>query len=244
MPKLIPEDERGRLDAIAASSQYGAGANRLTIAHSFQVLRRFILPGPILEMGPAEGHMTGSLMGLGHSLTIVEGAALFCEDLRARFPEATVEQSLFETYAPKQQFQTIVLGHVLEHVDDPVSLLRVVRGWLTETGRVLAAVPNARSIHRQAAVVMGLLDFEETLSEADCHHGHRRVYNPESFRRDFHQAGLRVDVFCGYWLKPLANAQLEQDWTPTMLQAFMQLGERYPDIAAEIYVVASRSDVA
>ena len=45
--------ERSRLDEIAAESTYGAGANRATIAHSFEVFRRHVRPGPILEMGPA-----------------------------------------------------------------------------------------------------------------------------------------------------------------------------------------------
>jgi hypothetical protein len=38
----------------------------------------------------------------------------------------------------------------------------------------------------------------------------------------------------------LANAQIEATWSSATLQAFMRLGERYPDIAGEIYVVASR----
>ena len=50
--------------------------------------------------------------------------------------------------------------------------------------------------------------------------------------------GLEIEAFGGYWLKPLSNGQIEQDWTPQMVEAFMKLGERYPDIAAEIYVVA------
>ena len=85
---------------------------------------------------------------------------------------------------------------------------------------------------------MGLLPFEESLNEADHHHGHRRVYNPESFRGDFLKAGLSIEVSGGYWLKPVSNGQIERDWTPAMLDAFMVLGERYPDIAGEIYVVA------
>jgi hypothetical protein len=36
----------------------------------------------------------------------------------------------------------------------------------------------------------------------------------------------------------VSNKQIEANWTPEMLDAFMQLGERYPDIAGEIYVVA------
>ena len=42
-------------------------------------------------------------------------------------------------------------------------------------------------------------------------------------------------------MKPVSNAQIEASWTPEMVEAFMVLGERYPDIAGEIYVVASRS---
>lgn len=70
--------------------------------------------------------------------------------------------------------------------------------------------------------------------------GHRRVLNPETFRNAFLRAGLKIEVFGGYWMKPVSNAQIEASWTPEMIDAFMALGERYPDIAGEIYVVASR----
>lgn len=241
MAELDAAAERRRLDDIASVSLYGAGLNAATVAYSFEIFRRFVRPGPMLEMGPAEGLMSGKLADLGQPLTIVEGAEAFCQALRERLPHAEVVHSLFETFVPRQPFETIVLGHVLEHVDDPVGLLSRVRGWLSPTGRILAAVPNARSVHRQAAVLMGLLPFEEALNDADRHHGHRRVYNPETFRRDFLQSGLKIEVFGGYWLKPLSNGQLEQDWTPEQIDAFMALGERYPDIAAEIYVVANRA---
>lgn len=230
--------ERRRLDGIASDSTYGVGANAAMVAYSFEVFRRHIRPGPILEMGPAEGLMTGSLAALGQPLTVVEGAAPFCESLRARFPQAEIVNALFEDFQPETRFDTIVLGHVLEHVDDPVDVLTRTKAWLTPTGRLLAAVPNARSLHRQAAVMMGLLPFEEALNEADHRHGHRRVYNPETFRRDFRLAGLKIEVFGGYWLKPVSNGQIERDWDARMLEAFMALGERYPDIAGEIYVVA------
>ena len=98
--------------------------------------------------------------------------------------------------------------------------------------------PNSRSLHRQAAVIMGLIDREEAMSEADIHHGHKRIYNPELFRQHFLMAGYKITMFGGYWLKPLSDKQLEESWSNDMLRAFMALGERYPDIAAEIYVIA------
>ena len=61
----------------------------------------------------------------------------------------------------------------------------------------MAAQPSAAYYMAQTIVVQ-----EEALNEADHRHGHRRVYNPETFRRDFLQAGLSVEIFGGYWLKP------------------------------------------
>ena len=78
------------------------------------------------------------------------------------------------------------------------------------------------------------------MNEMDMHHGHRRVFNPETFRQVFHGANLKIEAFGGYWLKPISNGQIEASWSDAMLDAFFQLGERYPDIAAEIYVVATR----
>jgi hypothetical protein len=84
-----------------------------------------------------------------------------------------------------------------------------------------------------------MLEAEDSLNEMDMHHGHRRVFSPESFRTVFYQAGFNIEMFGGYWLKPVSNKQIEDNWTPEMLDAFMQLGERYPDIAGELYVLAS-----
>lgn len=234
-------EEKDRLESIAFVSLYAAGANQASITYSFEIFRRYLRGTSVLELGPAEGVMTELLAQAGLELTVVEGSALFCKSLADRFPAATVVNALFEEYEPAegQVFDNIILGHVLEHVDDPVEILAKARRWLKPgTGRIMAAVPNARSLHRQAAVLMGLLSSEDQLNEMDIHHGHRRVFNPETFRNAFMQAGLQVEIFGGYWLKPVSNRQIEDTWSEQMLEAFMQLGERYPDIAGEIYVVA------
>jgi 2-polyprenyl-3-methyl-5-hydroxy-6-metoxy-1,4-benzoquinol methylase len=231
--------EHNRLSAIAADSWYGKGVNAATVAYSVRIFARHWRAGSCLELGPAEGLATAELVKHFTDLTCVDGAEAFCSALRGRYPKVNVQCSLFEDYAPGRRFDNIVLGHVLEHVADPAAILARCRSWLTKSGRVFAAVPNARSIHRQMAVVMGLLKTESELNDTDRHHGHRRVYDPESFRRDFLEAGLRIELFGGYWLKPVSNSQLEASWSAGMIEAAMVVGERYPDIAAEIYVIAS-----
>ncbi|BCS55004.1 bifunctional 2-polyprenyl-6-hydroxyphenol methylase/3-demethylubiquinol 3-O-methyltransferase UbiG [Geobacter sp. SVR] len=234
--------EKKRLQTISEISLYSSGVMPAAISYCFKIVSRFINGESILELGPAEGVMTELLATLNKKITIVEGSSTFCDDLRKRFPQAEIVNALFEEFNPTVKFDTIILGHVLEHVNDPVDILSRAKNWLKpDVGHIFAAVPNAHSLHRQAAVVMGILTAEDTLNEMDVHHGHRRVFNPESFQEAFHVAGLNIEVFGGYWLKPVANKQIEDTWTPQMVEAFMQLGERFPDIAGEIYIVASHN---
>jgi 2-polyprenyl-3-methyl-5-hydroxy-6-metoxy-1,4-benzoquinol methylase len=233
-------NEINHLEQIASNSLYCDGVNTDTINYSFEIASRFISGSNILEMGPAEGVMTSSLNTLKKKLTVLEGSKKFCKDLSFKYPEIEVIHSLFENFSPETKYDNIILGHVLEHVEDPIAVLKKTKEWLTpETGIVFAAVPNARSLHRQAAVLMDLLEAEDELNKMDLHHGHRRVFTPETFRNAFTKAGLNIKVFGGYWLKPLSNKQIEDTWSKEMLYAFMQLGERYPDISGEIYIVAS-----
>lgn len=232
-------DEKVKLLRISEESLYSSGVMPTAISYCFRILKRHLRGGSLLEMGPAEGVMTGLLYTTGMAMTIVEGSELFCNSLQQRFPKAQVVHALFEDFEPGVCFDNIIMGHVLEHVEDPVRVIERASKWLNPGGHIFAAVPNARSLHRQAAVLMGLLPHEDALNEMDVHHGHRRVFSPESFRSVFAQAGLRIEVFGGYWLKSLSNRQIESNWTPSMINAFLQLGERYPDIAAEIYLLAS-----
>lgn len=239
MTNYQTEQEQHHLEGIASHSLYAAGVNPETIKYSFKIAQRHWQGKTVLELGPAEGVMTELLVTTGMEITAVDGSALFCKQLKARFPQITVINSLFEDLRLEQQFDNIVLGHVLEHVQDPVQILKTIKPFLAPHGHIFAAVPNARSLHRQAAVIMRLLETEDTLNDMDKHHGHRRVFTPESFRHAFSQADLQIDLFGGYWLKPLSNKQIESHWNSEMLDAFMQLGERYPDIAGEIYILAS-----
>ena len=240
--KRHDKKEGRRLQRVARDSWYSKGIAPQTILYSGEIFCRHLKKdSAVLELGPAEGAMTAILLKRTKDLTVVEGAPEFCKILRRRFPRLRIEESLFENFKPSRRYDVIVMGHVLEHVADPSLVLKLASKWLSRGGRIMAAVPNASSVHRQAAVLMGLIPSVYHLNASDIHHGHRRVFDPVSFKGVFKSAKLRVDVFGGYWLKPLSNAQIEQTWTPAMLHAFMRLGEKHPDIAAEIYVVASLS---
>lgn len=189
-----------------------------------------------LELGPAEGEMTQFLLDDFESLTVVEGAP----DLLAKIPERDKlikVHSLFEDFRPAHLFDSIILEHVLEHVLAPVELLGQVKNWLAPGGRLFLGVPNGHSIHRLAAVKMGLLEQPCQLNQRDHSLGHRRVYTPETFMADVTRSGLSVLEWGGVYFKPLSNAQIQNHWSEEMIQGFFELGKDFPQFAAEIYVV-------
>ena len=232
-------NEKQRLDEIAKNSIYAHGVDGLNVQYSGEIFMRHITREGILELGPAEGLMTDILYPkYKKDYTIVDGSELFISQIKERHPEIVSYVSLFEQFEPDRKYANILLGHVLEHVVDPVAILRLCKGWLEHDGVILAAVPNANSIHRHVGIEMGLIEKLDDFSEKDRRHGHRRVFFREDFADCFAKAGFRLIQFGGYYLKPLSNAQIENDWTNELMNSFMRLGEKFPEIAADMYIVA------
>lgn len=233
-------DEKRRVEIHAKEAGYAKGVMSYTTAYSGEIFTRYMIPGSVLELGPDEGVMTDILYPKFADYTIVDGADFFVDALKKKYPQIKAHKSLFEYFHTDILYKNIILGHVLEHVENPVEILKLCSQWLAPNGRILSAVPNANSLHRQAAVKMGLLNTVHDLNETDLRNGHRRVYDNTSFQQDFVSAGLKIIKSGGYWLKPLSNAQLERDWTEDMITAYLKIGELYPNIAAEIYVIAEK----
>lgn len=206
------------------------------IGFRYKTLRSHLRGPAGLELGPAEGQMTQFLVNDFELLTVVDGAPALLE-LIPNYPNLVKVHSLFEEFNPGNKFNSIVMEHILEHVDKPVELLRRAKNWLAPGGRMLLGVPNGNSIHRLAATKMGLLKQPCDLNPRDVAQGHRRVYTSETFRNDIEVAGLTVLKMGGVFFKPLSNKQIQDNWTEEMIQGFYELGKDFPEYAADIYAV-------
>ncbi len=233
------ESELERVVEHSSISHYSEGVMHKATEYCGEIFRRHLRQGSVLELGPAQGVMTDLIYPYFPDYTVVDGADFFIKHLREKFPQIKGVVSLFENFVPEQKYNNIILGHVLEHVMDPVQILKLCSQWLSDDGVIVSAVPNSNSIHRQVAVIMGLLDDEKQLNETDIKNGHRRVYDIETLTNDFIEAGLKIVKTGGYWLKPVSNAQINRNWDDLMIDGFLKLGEKYPEIAGEIYVIAT-----
>lgn len=232
--------ERGRVEAL--SDWYlkeQLDFDKRLIRFRYQTLKPHLRGPNGLELGPAEGEMTRFLVAEFDLLTVVEGSA----QLLANIPDAPNVRkvhALFEDFNPQNRFDTIILEHVLEHVEDPVALLQRAGSWSAAEGRLLLGVPNGHSIHRLAAVKMGLLESPIELNARDLAQGHRRVYTIETFKRDITAAGLRIVETGGVFFKPLANQQIQENWSEDMILGFYELGKDFPQYAADLFAVCQR----
>lgn len=223
---------------VARTFDYFGGVCEASTEYALGIVKRCLVGKRILEVGPADGHMTRGL-AKDFDLTLVEASETLSQKLRQAFPQANVITTLVEEFAPCDRFDNILLCHMLDHVRDPVAIVRRAAAWLSPGGKMIAISPNSDSLHRQAAVLMGLLPAANAFSERDQIQGKRRIFSREEFAQLFSSAGLKIEFFGGYWLKTLSNRQIEEQWTPEMIAAFFALGERYPEIAAEMCLVAS-----
>lgn len=209
------------------------------IQFRYRSIKRYLRGPEGLELGPAEGHMTRLLVDDFARLTVVEGAA----DLLLRIPNhqsLRKVHALFEDFEPDTPFNTIVMDHILEHIAEPIELLRRASAWLASDGVIIVGVPNGHSFHRLAGVKMGLLKVPTELNQRDLTLGHRRVYTRESLLADVDAAGLQTTMVGGVFFKPLSNQQIEDTWTEQMIEGFYELGKDFPEHANDLFAVCQR----
>ena len=157
--------------------------------------------------------------------------------------------SLFERAALPKRYDNIVLTHVLEHLDDPVLVLkRINEEWLAEGGRFFLVCPNANAPSRQIAVKMGLITHNTAVTPSEAEHGHRCTYTLDTLERDAVAAGLKVVHRSAIFFKALANFQwdrlLQTDIiSKEYLEGCYKLGQHYPDLCSSIFLMCERGDI-
>lgn len=218
------------------------GFNSTLIKLRYDHLSKFFKGKSCLELGCADGEGTKILLNYFDRIVGVDGSEKLIKKARKEIKNKKVDfiVSYFEDLNLSEKFDTIFLGHILEHVEDPIKVIISAKKFLHKKSVMLIDVPNALSIHRQVGVLMGMIPSEYSLNEADISIGHRRVYDLKKLEKDVKKTGLKVIGKGGLFLKAFSNAQLDKILDRKGIIAFNEVGNRYPDIAAEIYIVCSQ----
>lgn len=216
--------------------------------YMMEAVRPFIsdYSSPALEMGCFKGDFTELLEKDFKNLTVIEASDELVQFTRDRVGGSVkFITSTFEEYEGNNQYDYIFLIHTLEHLDDPVAVLRKTKQWLSSSGKLFLICPNANAPSRQIAVKMGLISHNSAVTPAEKEHGHRITYTLDTLERDAKAAGLKVVYRSGIFFKALANFQWDKLLNTDIiskeyLDGCYDLGQEYPDLCSSIFLLCEK----
>ncbi len=219
------------------------------VMHKYMVrsFEPFFKEGSMLELGSFKGDFTRRLTPYFKDITCVEASDEAIQLANKEFGDKVkFINALFETVVLPQKYDNIVLTHVLEHLDDPIGVMKRINDeWLSDNGRFFLVCPNANAPSRQIAVKMGLITHNSAITPAEKEHGHRITYSLDTLERDARAAGLKVVHRSGIFFKALANFQWDRLLNTDIisneyLDGCFQLGQQYPDLCSSIFLMCEK----
>lgn len=193
----------------------------------------------LLELGLGHGHTARVFSLRFKEHAILDGSPAVIENFKKHNPEcrARIIQSLFEEYEGREEYDIVVLGFVLEHVDDPVFVIKRFMRNVRHGGRMYIAVPNAEALNRRLGHLAGMLPDIHRLSENDLLLGHRRYYTMQSLIADITKAGCEIERAEGIYLKPFTTEQiLSLRLDRKVITALCETGIQYPELCCGLMV--------
>ncbi len=190
--------------------------------------------GAVLDLGLGHGFATEIFSGKCARHVVLEGSPAVIRNFKLKFPEnrSEVIETYFEEFDTDETFDLIVMGFILEHVDDPLLILNRFRKFLAPAGKLFVAVPNAEAMNRRLGNLAGMLPDIESLSETDLLQGHKRYFTVDSLTKLVNDAGYKIEKMEGLYLKPFSTRQiLSLNLEDSVVQAMCELGIEYPELS-------------
>lgn len=105
-----------------------------------RIINKLIKPGKVLEVGCSTGLFLYLLKEKGWQTTGIEISKLSAEAARRRGMEIIAQK--FEKVDFSEKFDLIIFNHTLEHLEDPIGILRKVKRLLLPKGYLYIDLPN------------------------------------------------------------------------------------------------------
>lgn len=217
----------------------------------------------LLDMPCGDGVLTSMLAPSFSRVVGVDASSKHLELAKKILPDVEFHEALIEDFETSERFSTVTMINVLEHVVDPIAVLKKAASLLADDGVLLVHVPNALATNRRLAVLMGTLTECEELSPFDIEiAGHRRSYSLKTLCADIEKAGLTISQTGGVFYKSLSTPQMDwflkngpweeggfgwgrvgsekKDWKAEFCRASYELGKQQPEDCNVVYACITK----
>ena len=144
----------------------------------------------LLDVGAAHGYLAEVLRSQGFEVTGIEADSVLGEEAAKHcdhFLLLDLDGPLPAFAAP---FDVMVFGDVLEHLKNPLAVLREMMGSLKEDGVVLISVPNVANLYVRLSLLFGRFDYQD---RGILDRTHLRFFTRKTFRQFVVDAGLEME---------------------------------------------------
>ena len=207
-------------------------------------IKPFYSSGNCLVCGPSvKGEVEKELPNYYDKIICIDKEKSILDELKNNIKSDKFEyiESDFETLSYNKlkyiKFDTILALHILEHLENPINFLKIMRSLLAYNGKIIIVVPNVKSLHRCLGVEMGILNDIYSLGKNDIKVGHKRIYNMYSLNEIARKSGLTILNISGILLKPFHNALMET-LPINILDGLNKMSKEFDYNCADILMVA------
>jgi SAM-dependent methyltransferase len=166
----------------------------------------------VLDVGCAGGRVARHLREKSCIVTGIERDPILAEKAR-RYCVEVIEGDVEDPEVLARAggpFDYVVLSDILEHLVWPEHLLTALHSRLSQTGRVLAAIPNVLVWHTRKEFLLGRFDYQDS---GTLDRTHLRFFTPKTARQLVEASGYRVvDTYLSYHIPGLNRAVQRIRW--------------------------------
>src|SRR3989344_6015979 len=143
----------------------------------------------VLDVGCSNGKLGALIRDLGNYVAGIEISNTAVAQARTVL-DALYEFDIEHPWPSETKgFDRIILARILEHVSDPVAVLRQARAALADTGAIIITTPNFMTWTNRLRFIVGMFAYQE---EGMFDFGHIRWFTYDYLKTVLHRAGFII----------------------------------------------------
>ncbi len=154
-----------------------------------KLLERETKPVKILDVGTASGYLGKILKKRGHHVAGIEYDAAAAERAKHYYDSFRVANIETFEFPYRREFDYILFADVLEHLRDPVAVLRMYIPALKESGKIIISVPNVANLIIRLSLLFGKFDY---MDRGILDRTHLRFFTLRSLKKMMNEVSCRV----------------------------------------------------
>jgi 2-polyprenyl-3-methyl-5-hydroxy-6-metoxy-1,4-benzoquinol methylase len=173
---------------------------------SYQFMREYIpVKGELLDIGCGNGRLLYLAKKDGFLVKGIEISSSLANFTAEKLGIEVITKDFLDFNGSRGSFNVIFLRHVLEHIPEPVKVLKKIHSLLTNNGYAVFEFPNIESMNFNLKRLLGKYGLKKKEYKANYKPGHCCEFSRKSFQYLAAHTNFKIIVWKTYSYKRISN---------------------------------------